>query len=90
MCDTWYKHPEGAEPPFWDKEISPYKGIKETMDPVFLEAKAGDVIITHDFLPHSSQSNRTLGNVKVIANPHVALTQPLQLARDDGDYVRPT
>jgi ectoine hydroxylase-related dioxygenase (phytanoyl-CoA dioxygenase family) len=66
---------------------TPYRGIKETFEPTFLEAKAGDIIITHDFLPHSANANRTPGFVKVITNPHVCLTQPLQLARDDGNYV---
>jgi len=87
VCETWYRHPEGCEPPFSCRDVdpSPYKGLKETGNVTFLDTQAGDVIITHDFLPHSANINRK-PFAKVITNPHVSLTQPLQLYRNDGDY----
>jgi hypothetical protein len=91
VCNTWYKYPQGCEPPFAtprDVDPSPYAGLKENGKVTFLDTKAGDVIITHDFLPHSANINRRPGFVKVITNPHVTLKEPLKLYREDGDYVR--
>ena len=88
MCQVWYNHPEGIEPPFRSNDIAenPYAGLKERGKMTFLDTKAGDMIITHDFLPHSANRNRK-PFAKVITNPHVTLKHPLQLFRADGNYV---
>jgi len=83
VCETFYKHPEGIDPPF--TQVKPYEGLEKSGKYTFMTAKAGDVIITHDLLPHAVNRNRK-HFARVITNPHVCLTQPLQLAREDGDY----
>ncbi|ORY34298.1 hypothetical protein BCR39DRAFT_517536 [Naematelia encephala] len=82
LCETFYQHPEGLDPPF---EKSLYAHCKSSKNFAFIEAKAGDVFITHGLLPHAHSPNY-LHYARVIANPHVNLTEPFNLNRPDGDY----
>jgi len=82
LMQTLYEHPEGLDPPCrWIyQDIAPQCHIFKT-----IEAKAGDVFITHALLPHTVGPNR-LRYARVIANPHVNLAVPFNLNRPDGDY----
>lgn len=78
-----YNHPEGIDPPF--------EGVFEhcwTAGTKFatIEAKAGDVFITHGMIPHAATTNK-LNYARVITNPHVNMCVPFNLNREDGDYV---
>ena len=83
LMQTLYDHPEGLDPPCgWIyKDIGPKGNVFKV-----IEAKAGDVFITHGLLPHAHSPNR-LHYPRVITNPHVNLTEPWNLNRPDGDYV---
>ncbi|KAJ7289899.1 hypothetical protein C8J57DRAFT_1629144 [Mycena rebaudengoi] len=50
-----------------------------------VEAKAGDVFITHALRPHLPSKNH-LHEVRVITNPHIDLMDPYNLNQPDGDY----
>lgn len=80
-----YNHPEGLDPPYSDVPI--YAHIKDCKNFAQIEAKAGDVFITHSFLPHTHTPNH-LPYARVITNPHVNLKDPFNLNRSDGNYVR--
>ena len=84
LCQEFYQHPEGEDVPF--EVCQPYRNLREKSKPTFLEAKAGDIYITHDFLPHAVNANRR-HYARVVTNPHVSLTEPLQLYRKDKNYV---
>lgn len=75
-------HPEGLDPPFGFlfKHCSSAKKFAQ------IEAKAGDVFITHGLLPHSHSPNY-LHYARVITNPHVNMARPHNLNRPDGNYV---
>lgn len=86
LCETFYKHPEGIDPPFNGFKL--YDHCKQAKKFTQIEAKAGDVFITHGLLPHAHTPNH-LHYARVITNPHVNLKEPFNLNRPDGDYVRP-
>ncbi|KAJ7105843.1 hypothetical protein C8R44DRAFT_745498 [Mycena epipterygia] len=81
IVDFLYEHPEGLDPPF----SYLYRHVKNCKKFATVEAKAGDVFITHALLPHSPSKNH-LHEVRVITNPHVNLKDPYNLNRPDGDY----
>jgi hypothetical protein len=72
---------EGIDPPF----SYLYRHIKDCKKFTTVEAKAGDVLITHALLPHAPSKNH-LHEIRVITNPHVNLKDPFNLNRPDGDY----
>lgn len=84
ICQTLYDHPEGLDPPF----DTLYDHVKqgECKDFTKVEAKAGDIFITHGLLPHAHTPNH-LHYARVITNPHVNMHEPFNLNRADGDYV---
>ena len=84
MCEAFYAHPEGEDSPY--ETFKPYDKIPSCNKFQFLGGKAGDVVITHIFLPHASSPNRQ-HNARIITNPHVCLKDKLELYRPDGDYV---
>ncbi|KAM7223749.1 ribonucleoside-diphosphate reductase large subunit [Rhypophila decipiens] len=53
----------------------------------FVEAtgKAGDVYLLHPLMLHSASSNAKR-NVRIITNPKVALNEPFNFDREDGNY----
>jgi len=83
VCQAFYEHPEGEDSPF--EIIKPYANITQNDHYTYLEGKAGDVIITHDLLPHAASPNRK-HFARVITNPHTSLIDHLHLHREDGDY----
>jgi len=83
VCETLYKHPEGLDPPCSGALILDH--LKKYKQWAQIEAKAGDVFITHGFLPHCHAPNH-LPYARVITNPHVNLKEPWNLNREDGDY----
>ena len=82
ICDILYDHPEGLDPPF----DTLYNHVKSCKDFTRIEAKAGDVFITHGLLPHAHTPNHR-HYARVITNPHVNMHVPFNLNRPDGDYV---
>ena len=86
VCQAFYDHPEGEDTPF--ESFKPYEKVPQHTDYQYMYGKAGDIIITHVFLPHASSPNRR-HNARVISNPHVCLRPGLHLSlnRADGDYV---
>jgi hypothetical protein len=84
ICEILYDHPEGLDPPNTNKIL--YQHCKESSKFTQVEAKAGDVIITHALLPHAHTPNR-LWYARIITNPHVSLVEPWNLNRPEGDYV---
>ena len=83
VCQYLYDRPEGLDAPF-DNGLYQHSSSCEQFTSVV--AKAGDVFITHGFLPHATGQNH-LHYARVITNPHVNLTEPFILNREDGDYV---
>lgn len=51
-----------------------------------IQARAGDVFITHGLLPHAASPNYK-HYARVISNPHVNSHVPWNLNREDGGYV---
>lgn len=82
LCQTFYNHPEGLDPPF----TGIYDHVKDCHKFAEVVAKAGDVIVTHGMLPHAGGPNH-LHYPRVITNPHVNMHEPFNLNREDGDYV---
>ncbi|KAH8901708.1 hypothetical protein GQ53DRAFT_851719 [Thozetella sp. PMI_491] len=82
ICQYLYDHPEGLDPPF---EHILYTHVPSCKKFGSIVAKAGDVFITHGLLPHAGGQNH-LHYARVITNPHVNLTEPFNLSREDGDY----
>jgi hypothetical protein len=83
-CETLFANPAGFDPPY-DKQL--YSDIIAKCTKFSqIEAKAGDVFITHSFLLHTQTPN-FLNYARVIANPHVNLREPYNLNRSNGDYV---
>ena len=85
FCEILYEHPEGDDPPFDHFKLD--LKITDQTKFEFLEAEAGDVVITHNLLPHAAGPNRR-HYARVITNPHVTLNDHLHLYREDQDYVR--
>jgi len=81
IVDFLCEHPEGIDPPFFYL----YRHLKNCKKFTTVEAKAGDVFVTHALLPHSPSKNH-LHEVRVITNPHVNLKDPYNLNRPDGNY----
>jgi hypothetical protein len=85
LCEQFYAHPEGIDPPF--DSLNLYQHCKtECSKFAQIEAKAGDVFITHGMIPHAHTPNH-LHYPRIITNPHVNLAEPFNLNRPDGDYV---
>lgn len=85
LCEQFYEHPEGIDPPF--DNLNLYQHCKtECSKFAQIEAKAGDVFITHGMIPHAHTPNH-LHYPRIITNPHVNLAEPFNLNRPDGDYV---
>ncbi|ORY31054.1 hypothetical protein BCR39DRAFT_494260 [Naematelia encephala] len=82
VCKYLYDHPEGLDSPFED---TLYTHIPSCKKFATIEAKAGDVFITHGLLPHTWSENH-LHYARVISNPHVNLVEPFNLNRKDSDY----
>jgi hypothetical protein len=84
LCEQFYEHPEGIDPPF--DNLNLYQHCKtECSNFAQIEAKAGDVFITHGMIPHAHTPNH-LHYPRIITNPHVNLAEPFNLNRPDGDY----
>ena len=83
VCQYLYDRPEGLDAPF---DSAFYQHSSSCKNFTSVVAKAGDVFITHGFLPHATGQNH-LHYARVITNPHVNLTEPFNLNREDGDYV---
>lgn len=72
-------------------KIRPYETFKPYAEDsknarfTHLGGKAGDIIIPHELLPHSSSPNQR-HNARVITNPHVCLKGHFNLKRPDGNY----
>jgi len=81
LAEKLYAHPEGLDPPFSNL----YDHCKNCKVFAQIEAKAGDVFITHGLLPHAHTPNH-LHYPRIITNPHVNLEEPFNLDRPDGDY----
>jgi hypothetical protein len=81
ICEILYQHPEGLDPPF----TGMFDHVPKCTRFHTVEAKAGDVIITHGLVPHAHTPNH-LHYARVITNPHVNLSEPFNLNRLDGDY----
>ena len=58
VCETWYEHPEGLEPPYTDPNVNPYAGVRQTRHK-FVETKKGDVVITHAYCTFHMPLKRT-------------------------------
>jgi len=74
-------HPEGVLPRGF-----PFNDIRDSC-PIFTEltGKAGDVILLHPLMLHS-KSHNNLRIPRYITNPAVALKEPFQFKREDGNY----
>lgn len=82
VVEHFYAHPEGIDPPFQDI----FDVCKRSKVYTEIVANAGDIFLTHGMLPHTHTPNH-LHYARVITNPHVNLSEPFNLNRDDGDYV---
>jgi hypothetical protein len=85
MCEHYYNHPEGFDPPYHN--TGTFDIIQKCERFSTLEAKAGDVILLHGLLPHTNSLNY-LHYARIITNPHACLKEPLNFNREDGNYVR--
>lgn len=85
MNQYLYDHREGFDPPFPFMETV-CGNIRECKQFAQLTAKKGDIIVTHGRIPHAVSDN-LLHFARVIANPHIALKEPFNLDRPDGNYV---
>ncbi|WOO78408.1 uncharacterized protein LOC62_02G001955 [Vanrija pseudolonga] len=81
LVERFYTHPEGIDPPFDDI----FGHCLETKQWAQIEAKAGDIFVTHGLLPHAHTPNHK-HYARVITNPHINLANPHNLNRADGDY----
>ncbi|WPJ63357.1 hypothetical protein SMAC4_05325 [Sordaria macrospora] len=90
-----YEHPEGVSPrmaPRGDAEFKQeqhlnwFNNVAKSCSH-FVEAtgKVGDVYLLHPLMLHSASSNAKR-NVRIITNPPVALKQPFNFDREDGNY----
>ncbi|KAJ7189934.1 hypothetical protein B0H12DRAFT_1332311 [Mycena haematopus] len=80
IVEFLYQHPEGIDPR--SRTCIAHGSCRKFAT---VEAKAGDVFITHALLPHAPSKNH-LHELRVITNPHVNLKEPYNLNRADGDY----
>lgn len=90
-----YAHPEGVSPrmtprgqPDFTKEknLDWFNGLaKESTEFVEAHGKCGDLFLLHPLMLHSASSN-ALRNVRIITNPPVAVKEPFNFDRADGNY----
>lgn len=84
MCEFYYNHPEGFDPP--DHNVGTFDIIQGCEKFVTVTAKKGDILLLHGLLPHTNSLNY-LHYARLLTNPHATLKEPLNLNRPDGDYV---
>ncbi|GAB4453766.1 MAG: hypothetical protein OHK0029_07190 [Armatimonadaceae bacterium] len=75
------EHPEGSLPGEFN-----FRGmVEECSDFIEATGKAGDVYLLHPYILHASSKN-ALRLPRLITNPAVALNEPMNFDRPDGDY----
>jgi hypothetical protein len=77
-------HPEGVDPGSFSKAGL----IKECREFVELIAKAGDVILMHPFMLHTSSANHSR-QARLMINPCCTFLEPMRFKRRDGSAYSP-
>ncbi|EJU02665.1 hypothetical protein DACRYDRAFT_106728 [Dacryopinax primogenitus] len=81
ICKFLYERPEGSGN---KPDTGMYAHVKDCEKFLQVTAKAGDTLLMHAHLPHCTGKNH-LRTLRVIANPHVTLKEPFNLARPNPE-----